>query len=86
MSYQGKYRRPITSTALFPYVSYASAEFHFEPASKLTCRTVKITDRREIEVKERKASAASSLFGPPAPETTKTWSSEKTIEIEETYE
>jgi hypothetical protein len=79
-----------TSTALFPYVSYASAEFHFAPAATLSTRNVKITERRETTITERPKANIATLFGTTygttPPETTKKWSSEQVIEVEESYE
>lgn len=86
-----KFRRFSSNTALPPFEAYASAEFHFidEDAPRLVRRTVKITDRRDVEVVERKAGVDSAGFFaiPPKPaETTRKWSSARTAEIEETFE
>jgi hypothetical protein len=82
MSYRDRFRHS-NSTALFPHFS---AMFAANPVSKLTTRTITIDDRREIEVKERKAGPPSGLFGASGPETTTTWSRERHVEIEEKYE
>jgi hypothetical protein len=79
-----------TSASLHPFLSFASAEYLFEPSAKLVSRSITITDRREVEVKEHKATPPLSIFGssyPTAgPDTTRKWESEKVIEIEESYE
>jgi hypothetical protein len=87
MSYRNR-----TATPLPSFLSYYEAEFRFEPASKLITRTVKMTDRRTIETKERKAppplvSFLGATYSTTAgADTTRKWESEKVVEIEETYE
>ena len=91
MRYHDQRRRSSTNTALPPYFGYVSAEFHFidDASPRLARRTVKIAERREVEVIERKPGTDSATFFsiPPKPaETTRKWSSERTAEIEETFE
>jgi hypothetical protein len=73
-----------TNTALLPYIT----AFRFgDTPPQLTRRTIKITDRRETQVTEKTTGTSSGLFFSLAPnETTKKWTSEKTVEIEETYD
>jgi hypothetical protein len=88
MSHRDKFRRHNGTTALAQYL--AAAELNFpDTTPRLTRRVTKITDLREIEVIERKSGLESgTLFAiPPKPgETTRTWSSERTAEIEEIFE
>jgi hypothetical protein len=73
-----------TSTALLP--SLAELDFT-APTPQLTRRTVKIEQRREVEITEKQTGASSGLFFSLAPnETTKTWATESVVEIEETFE
>lgn len=89
MSHRDKFRRHIgITTALAQYL--ASAELPFSDAMpRLTRRTTKLTDWREIEVIEQRPGLESATLCtiPPKPgETTKRWSSERTAEVEEIFE
>jgi hypothetical protein len=65
----------------------AAAASRLADAPQLTRRVLKITDRREAQVIVKTTSASSGLFFSLAPtETTKKWSSELAVEVEETYE
>jgi hypothetical protein len=73
-----------TNTPLLPSL----AGFGFtDSGSQLTRRTIKIEQRREVQITEKQAGTSSGLFFSLAPnETTKTWSTESIVEIEETFE
>ena len=86
MSHRNRPAKPLPS-----FLSYYEAEYIVQPASKLSTRTVKMTDRRVIETRERKAPPLASFLGTTystatGADTTRKWESERTIEIEETYE
>jgi hypothetical protein len=79
--------------AIAPLYDYDGTTFAYAFGSRrarLTERTVKITDRREVTIKhaERGTNGSGTLFTiPPKPaETIAKWSSEQVTEIEETFE